>query len=155
MSPSTQQNSCLLTRQPSSAATLSTQTVLTGFWTHNSHLTSCAREHHWYQVFLRPLSAGRKILWPHFQIVEPSSRRLAGDIDNNKLGKTPLLFRNGQRSGGTSPGKTVFNKPLRDCLPANRSSFAAEWQKSADVFGKRTKQSKALAVEHFNKKAHP
>lgn len=62
MSPSTQQNLWLHTRQPSSAATLSTQTILTGSPTHNSHLISYAKEHHRYQVFLRPMSVGRNIL---------------------------------------------------------------------------------------------
>ena len=53
------------------------------------------------------------------------------------------------------PAQIVFNKPMRDCLPAHHRSFAAEWQNSADLLEKRVRRSKAFAVEHFNKKAHP
>ncbi|KZR96056.1 Uncharacterized protein APZ42_009826, partial [Daphnia magna] len=66
-----------------------------------------------------------------------------------------LLFRNTAVSGGRSPAQVVFNRPMRDCLPAHRRSFAAEWQKDADVLEKRARRAKELRTEHFNRRAHP
>ena len=44
---------------------------------------------------------------------------------------------------------------MRDCLPAHRRSFAAEWQKDADVLEKRARRAKELRTEHYNRRAHP
>ena len=76
-------------------------------------------------------------------------------LDENKLAKSILLFRNAPRLGGASPAQIVFGRPVRDCIPAHRRSFAAEWQQAADVLEKRARRAKELQIEHFNKKAHP
>ncbi|EFX63270.1 hypothetical protein DAPPUDRAFT_268743 [Daphnia pulex] len=79
----------------------------------------------------------------------------SGSFDVNKFGQSLLLFRNTAISGGRSPAQIVFNRPMRDCLPAHRRSFAAEWQKDADVLEKRARRAKELRTEHFNRRAHP
>ncbi|XP_032784417.2 uncharacterized protein K02A2.6 [Daphnia magna] len=79
----------------------------------------------------------------------------SGSFDVNKFGQSLLLFRNTAVSGGRSPAQVVFNRPMRDCLPAHRRSFAAEWQKDADVLEKRARRAKELRTEHFNRRAHP
>ena len=67
------------------------------------------------------------------------------------------MFRNAPRSGGASPAQIVFNRPVRDSMPAQRRSFTPQWklQISADVLEKRARRSKELQVVHYNKKAHP
>jgi hypothetical protein len=79
----------------------------------------------------------------------------SGSFDVKKFGQSLLLFRNTTTSGGRSPAQIVFNRPMRDCLPAHRRSFAAEWQKDADVLEKRARRAKELRTEHFNRRAHP
>ncbi|MFO0203429.1 MAG: hypothetical protein ACK528_09905, partial [Alphaproteobacteria bacterium] len=78
----------------------------------------------------------------------------AGSFNLDKFGQGLLLFRNTARSGGQSPAQMVFSRPVRDCLPAHRRSFAAEWQKDADVLEKRARRAKELRTEHFNRRAH-
>lgn len=78
----------------------------------------------------------------------------SGTFDEAKFAKSILIFRNAPRSGGASPAQIVFNRPVRDCLPAHRRSFAPEWQRAADVLEKRARRSKELQVAHYNKKAH-
>ena len=79
----------------------------------------------------------------------------SGTFDADKFGKGLLLYRNAPHSGGRSPAQAVFGKPIRDCLPAHRRSFAAEWQKSSDLLEKRERSSVALRAEHYNRRAHP
>ena len=79
----------------------------------------------------------------------------AGAFNEAKFAKSILLFRNAPRSGGASPAQLVFNRPMRDCLPAHRRSFAPEWQKAADMLEKRARRTKDLQIAHYNKKAHP
>ena len=81
--------------------------------------------------------------------------RTSGSFDADKFAKGLLLYRNAPRSGGRSPAQAIFGKPIRDCLPAHRRSFAPEWQKKADVLEKRERRSIALQAEHFNKRANP
>ena len=78
----------------------------------------------------------------------------SGTFDPDKFAKALLLFRNAPRLGGASPAQLVFNRPVRDSLPAHHRAFAAEWQSAADVLEERAKKAKHLQVEHFNRKAH-
>jgi hypothetical protein len=79
----------------------------------------------------------------------------AGAFNEEKFAKSILLFRNAPRSGGASPAQLIFNRPMRDCLPAHRRSFAPEWQKAADVLEKRARRSKELQIAHYNKHTRP
>jgi hypothetical protein len=49
--------------------------------------------------------------------------RTGGQPDPDKLAKAILLFRNAPCYGGASPAQLVFNRPIRDSLPAHRRSF--------------------------------
>jgi hypothetical protein len=49
----------------------------------------------------------------------------------------------------------VFNRAVRDALPAHRRSFAPEWQQKADILEKRARRAKELQIEHYNRTAHP
>jgi hypothetical protein len=60
----------------------------------------------------------------------------SNSFDINKFGQSLVLFRNTAISGGQSPAQIVFHRPMRDCLPAHRRSFAAEWQKDAEILKK-------------------
>ncbi|KZR98267.1 Uncharacterized protein APZ42_006392 [Daphnia magna] len=79
----------------------------------------------------------------------------SGAFDEAKFAKSIMRFRNAPRSGGASPSQLVFNRPVRDCLPAHRRSFAPEWQKAADTLEKRARQSKELQIPHYNKRTRP
>ncbi|KZR99982.1 Uncharacterized protein APZ42_003925 [Daphnia magna] len=78
-----------------------------------------------------------------------------GSFDTNKFAKSILLFRNAPRSGAASPAQMVFNRPVRDALPAHRRSFALEWQLKADIIEKRARRAKEVQIEHYNRTAHP
>ena len=78
-----------------------------------------------------------------------------GSFDVNQFAKSILLFRNAPRSGAASPAQMVFNRPVRDALPAHRRSFAPEWQQKADILEKRARRAKELQIEHYNRTAHP
>ena len=65
-----------------------------------------------------------------------------GSFDVNQFAKSILLFRNAPRSGAASPAQMVFNRPVRDALPAHRRSFAPEWQQKADILEKRARRAK-------------
>ncbi len=79
----------------------------------------------------------------------------SNSFDINKFGQSLVLFRNTAISGGQSPAQIVFHRPMRDCLPAHRRSFAAEWQKDAEILKKRARRAKELRTEHYNRRAHP
>jgi hypothetical protein len=48
------------------------------------------------------------------------------------------------------PAQLVFNRPVRDCLPAHRRSFAPQWQKSAAQMEKNTMRARSLRAAGFN-----
>jgi hypothetical protein len=50
----------------------------------------------------------------------------AGCFNIDELSKGFLLYRNAPISGGALPAQLVFNRPVRDCLPAHRRSFAPQ-----------------------------
>ncbi|KAI9550722.1 hypothetical protein GHT06_006517 [Daphnia sinensis] len=77
-----------------------------------------------------------------------------GSFDANQFAKSLLLFRNALRSGAASPAQMVFNRPLRDALPAHRRSFAPEWQQKAYILEKRARRAKDIQIEHYNRTAH-
>jgi hypothetical protein len=80
--------------------------------------------------------------------------RTGGQPDPDKLAKAILLFRNAPRYGGASPAQLVFNRPIRDSLPAHQRSFAPEWQRRADVLEKRMHHALARATTRYNFSAH-
>jgi hypothetical protein len=49
----------------------------------------------------------------------------------------------------------VFNRPVRDALPAHRWFFAPEWQLKTDILEKKGEKSKEIQIEHYNRTAHP
>lgn len=79
----------------------------------------------------------------------------SGAFNAANFDKSILLFHHAPRSGGASTAQLIFNRPVHDCLPAHRRSFAPEWQKAANVFKKRTRRSKELQIAHYNKKTRP
>ncbi|KZR96014.1 Uncharacterized protein APZ42_009889 [Daphnia magna] len=80
--------------------------------------------------------------------------RTGGQPDPDKLAKAILLFRNAPSYGGASPAQLVFNRPIRDSLPAHERSFAPEWQRAADVLEKRMHRAIARATTRYNFSAH-
>ncbi|KAI9565094.1 hypothetical protein GHT06_008860 [Daphnia sinensis] len=79
----------------------------------------------------------------------------AGSFDIDQFSKGLLLYRNAPLSGGASPAQLVFNRPVRDCLPAHRRAFAPQWQKSAVQLEKQALRARTLRAAHFNLHAHP
>jgi hypothetical protein len=79
----------------------------------------------------------------------------AGSFNVDDFSKGLLLYRNAPISGGASPAQLVFNRPVRDCLPAHRWAFAPQWQKSAAQMEKAAMRTRSLRTTHFNKTAHP
>jgi hypothetical protein len=79
----------------------------------------------------------------------------AGSFDMDQFSKGLLLYRNAPLSRGASPAQLVFNRPVRDCLPAHRRAFAPQWQKSAVQLEKQALRARTLRAAHFNQRAHP
>lgn len=79
----------------------------------------------------------------------------AGSFDQDLFSKALLLFRNAPRSGAASPAQMIFNRPVRDSLPAHRRSFAPEWQTAAHILDQRARRTEEKRAEYFNRKAHP
>jgi hypothetical protein len=79
----------------------------------------------------------------------------AGSFNVDEFSKGLLLHRNAPISGGASPAQLVFNRPVRDCLPAHRRAFAPQLQKSAAQMEKAVMRARSLRTTHFNKTAHP
>ena len=134
------------------------------FWSDNGS-NFAARE---FKIFLADWEVVKGLSSPHYAQsngraeaeIKTTKKIIAGcwtpdALDDNKLAKAILLFRNASRSGGASPAQIIFNRPVRDCLPAHRRSFSPEWQQSADVLEKRARRSKDLQIEHYNKKTRP
>ena len=78
-----------------------------------------------------------------------------GRPDPDKLAKAILLFRNAPRLGGASPAQLVFNRPIRDGLPAHHRSFAPEWQQAAEILEQRSHRTLTRQVARYNRSAHP
>ena len=70
--------------------------------------------------------------------------------DKDKFAKQRLLFRNAPRSGGASPAQFVFGRPLRDCLPAHRISFAPEWQTPIEKLEQRTERVNERRAKRYS-----
>ena len=56
----------------------------------------------------------------------------SGRLDQDAFAKGVLEWRNTPRSSGLSPAEIVFGRPLRSCVPAHRSAFAAKWKERMD-----------------------
>ena len=80
--------------------------------------------------------------------------RTGGQPDPDKLATAILLFRNAPRYGAASPTQLVFNRPIRDSLPAHRRSFAPEWQRAAEVLEQRMHQALTLTISRYNATTH-
>ncbi|KAI9550594.1 hypothetical protein GHT06_004909 [Daphnia sinensis] len=79
-----------------------------------------------------------------------SGCKTGGRPDANKLAKSLLLFRNAPRIGGASPAQLVFNRPVRDSLPAHRRSFAPEWQQLAETLEARAHRAITRQTIRYN-----
>jgi hypothetical protein len=95
----------------------------------------------------RHQTAGWKQL-PIEQSHRLQTERTGRQPDLDKLAKAILLFRNARRYGGASP--VVFNRPIRDNLPAHQRSFAPEWQRAAEVLEQRMHRALALTTNRYN-----
>ena len=71
-------------------------------------------------------------------------------FDEDKFAKRRLLFRNAPHSGGASPAQFVFGRPLRDCLPAHRISFAPEWQTPIEKLDQRTERVNERRAKRYS-----
>ncbi|XP_045028529.1 uncharacterized protein LOC123471354 [Daphnia magna] len=79
--------------------------------------------------------------------------RTGGAFDQNKMAKALLLYRNAPRIGLQSPPQLIFNRPIRDGLPAHRRSFASEWQKEAREIEQRQHKILEKSTTHYNRDA--
>ena len=77
-----------------------------------------------------------------------------GSIDNDDFYRGLLEIRNTPRVGGRSPAQVVFGHPIRSCVPAHHSTFAAEWQKRAEDCDSEAAESLRRAQQHYNASAH-
>ena len=131
-------------------------------WTDNSPFQAAE-----FQIFLREWNIPWGSSSPHYaqsngraEAAIKSMKKLViyaktgGRLDADKLARAILLFRNAPRLGGASPSQLVFNRPVRDGLPAHRRSFAPEWQKAAVVLEARTHRALARQEIRYNKTAH-
>lgn len=79
----------------------------------------------------------------------------SGSFDKDHFDKALLLFRNAPRNGAASPAQLVFQRPVRDSLPAHRRSFATEWQTASHVLEQRARKTMERREEIYNRRAHP
>ena len=77
-----------------------------------------------------------------------------GSIDNDDFYRGLLEIRNTPRVGGRSPAQVVFGHPIRSCVPAHHSTFAAEWQKRAEECDSEAAESLRRAQQYYNVSAH-
>ena len=78
-----------------------------------------------------------------------------GSIDNDAFYRGLLELRNTPRANGRSPAQVIFGHPIRSCVPAHHSTFAAEWQKQAEECDSKAETSLHRAEQHYNASAHP
>lgn len=92
------------------------------------------------------IKSSKKIIYGSFK---------SGSFDKDHFDKALLLFRNAPRNGGASPAQLVFQRPVRDSLPAHRRSFAAEWQTAGHILEQRARKTVERREEIYNRRAHP
>ena len=78
-----------------------------------------------------------------------------GNLDIDEFQRGLLEWRNTPRGNGQSPAQALFGRPLGSFLFAHRSSFAQEWQRSADDIDQVTLQCAEKAKEHYDSSARP
>lgn len=138
--------------------------VAVKFWSDNGPQFASAE----FAQFLREWGVSAGTSSPHFPqsngIAEAGIKSIkkllagswtAGAFDEDEFGKAILLFRNAPRNGGPSPAQMVFRRPVRDCLPAHRRSFASEWQQATDVMEKKARRVTEKRMEYFNRRTQP
>ena len=79
----------------------------------------------------------------------------SGSLNKDHFDKALLLFRNAPRNGAASPAQLVFQRPVRDSLPAHRRSFATEWQTAGHILEQRARKVVERKEELYNRRAHP
>lgn len=79
--------------------------------------------------------------------------RTGGKFDKNKMAKALLLYRNAPRLGLQSPAQLVFNRPIRDGLPAHRRSYAPEWQNNAREIEAKSLKAQEKSAAYYNQNA--
>jgi hypothetical protein len=60
---------------------------------------------------------------------------------------------NAPRMGIQSPAQLIFNRPIRDGLPAHRRSFASEWQKEAREIEQSQRKMLEKTTNYYNRDA--
>ena len=78
-----------------------------------------------------------------------------GKIDLDKLAQSLMLYRNAPRcGGGPSPAESLFNRPIRDGLPAHTRSFQKEWQREPEELERRVVAAREKSQIFYNTTAH-
>ena len=79
----------------------------------------------------------------------------SGRLDQDAFAKGILEWRNTPRSSGLSPAKIVFGSPLRSCVPAHRSTFAAKWKERMDQLDNFLRKDGRRVKELYDRQSHP
>ena len=78
-----------------------------------------------------------------------------GRVDPDKLAQALMLYRNAPRcGGGPSPAESLFNRPIRDGLPAHTRSFKKEWQREPEELERRVVAAREKSEKFHNATAH-
>ena len=70
-------------------------------------------------------------------------------VDWDAVARGLLVYCNTPRYDGLSPAEMLFGHPIRDLVPAHRSAFESEWQRSADKLERAT-SIREKTVERYN-----
>ena len=73
-----------------------------------------------------------------------------GNIDDERLYRGLLELRNTPGADGRSPAQVVFGHPIRSCVPAHRSAFAAKWQQEAAECDSKTAKLQTQTEQRYN-----
>ena len=77
-------------------------------------------------------------------------------MNEEKSCRALLQYRNmPSRKDGLSPAQKLYGNPIQDTLPAHHSSFALEWQHSAQEAKQQTEVTREASQRYYNTGAHP
>ena len=77
-------------------------------------------------------------------------------MNEDKLCRALLQYRNTpSRKDGLSPAQKLYGNPIQDTLPAHYSSFAPEWQHSAQEAKQQAEATREASQRYYNTGAHP
>ena len=74
---------------------------------------------------------------------------------NEEFYRCLLELRNTPRQDGRSPAQILYGRPLRSCVPAHRSSFAAVWQKQTEECERRAAARYKAAKASYDAHSRP